>query len=173
MTLTMVSMTALALCLVVQQTSPTLTNPTPSDARMNQFDEVRGSSWRVFAVESNADGPIGITEVQEIRQQNPPSKWAVFAQNRSLALVTSFTIAAAIVSGDGNIKAVQPLPAIKNLQPARVSRQEMRVTTTILMPTDRVVFFVNEASGLTGPWKAARADITALVKAAAKLLPVP
>jgi hypothetical protein len=173
MTPTLASTTAFVLCLVGQQTSPTLTNPSPSDARMNQFEEVRGSSWRIFAVDSHGDGPIGITEVQEIRQQNPPSAWAVFAHNRSLAPVTSFTLAAAIVSGDGKVKAIQTLPAIRNLDPGQVSRREMRVTTTVLMPTDRVVFFVNQTTGLTGTWKAATADITAVIKEAAKRLPVP
>ena len=33
--------------------NPTNPNPTPGDARMTQFDfEVKGASWRVFAVDS-------------------------------------------------------------------------------------------------------------------------
>lgn len=164
---------AIAVALVAQ-TNQTLINPNPSDARMNQFEEAKGTSWRVFAVDAYVGGPLAITEVQEIRQQNPPSTWAVLFRNRSLAPLISLTMAAAIMSGDGTLKGIQPLPAIKNLGPGNMRRQEMRVQVTVLAPTDRVVFFVNEVSGeMTPPWKAQRSDIVALITAAAKRLPVP
>ena len=154
-------------------TNQTLVDPRPSDARMNQFEDPKGTSWKVFAVESYADGPLAITEVQEVRQQNPPSSWVVFARNRSLMPVASYKLAAAIVSGDGNVKAIQQLPAIRNLPPGRVSRQEMRVVVAVLMPTDRVVFFVSDVSSEIGSWKSSSLDVTALIKSAAKQLPVP
>jgi hypothetical protein len=149
-----------------------LTNQTPSDARSNQFEDPKGTSWRVFSVDSYAGDPLAITEVEEVRQQNPPSTWGVYVQNRSSTPVTSFALAAAIVTGDGNVKAIQPLPAIKNLKPKQVVRREMRVTVTVLLPTDRVVFFVKEVSGGSADWKAAEADISALIKLAARRLPV-
>jgi hypothetical protein len=154
-------------------TNQTLVDPRPSDARMNQFEEVRGSSWKVFAVESFVDGPLGITEVQELRQQNPPSKWAVIVRNRSLFPVERYTMAAAIVTGDGHVKAVQPLPTIRNLGPSKIARQEMRVITTVLMPTDRVVFFVKEISSEVGQWKAPDSTVFDIIKAAARQIPVP
>ena len=154
-------------------TNQTLTNPTPSDARMNQFEDPKGASWRVFGLDSFADGPLAIAEVQEVRQQNPPSTWGVYVYNRSLRPVESYRIAAAIVSGDGNVKAIQSLPAIKNLGPAKVSRQEMRVIVTVLMPTDRVVFFVSEVVGEAVTWKAEKLEISAQVRQAAKRFPVP
>ncbi len=154
-------------------TNQTLVDPRPSDARMNQFEEVKGSSWKVFAVESFADGPLAITEVQEVRQHNPPSSWAVLTRNRSLMPVTSYTLGAAIVSGDGSVKAIQPLPPIRSLQPDGISRQEMRVRVAVLMPNDRVVFFVNAALSEMGTWKATDTEIAALVKAAARRLPIP
>ena len=164
---------AMVLSLVAQNpVNQTLTNPMPSDARSNQFEEPVGTSWRVFAVDSYDKGPLAIVEVQEVRQQNPPSSWAVLVQNRSLLPVT-YTLAAAVVNVDGNVKAIQPLPTIKNLQPTKVSRQQMRVIITVIAPTDRVVFFVNEILGETTPWKAAKTDIATMIKTAAKLLPVP
>jgi hypothetical protein len=87
--------------------------------------------------------------------------------------VTSFRVAAAIVTGDGNVKAIQPLPTIKNLKPNQAVRREMRVTLAVLMPTDRVVFFVDEVSAASAVWKAAQADVRALIKSAANRLPVP
>ena len=92
MGLTTVSMTA-ALALSLVQ----LTNMTPSDARANQFEDPRGTSWRVFAVDSDPHGALAITEVQEVKQHNPPSTWGVIVQNRSLAPVASYTLAAAVV----------------------------------------------------------------------------
>jgi hypothetical protein len=87
--------------------------------------------------------------------------------------VASYKLAAAIVSGDGNVKAIQQLPAIRNLPPGKVSRQEMRVVVAVLMPTDRVVFFVSDVSSEIGSWKSSSLDVTALIKSAAKQLPVP
>jgi hypothetical protein len=168
MTATTLSIVAMVLSIAAQ-----LTNQTPSDARSNQFEEPKGTSWRVFGVDSYPDGPIAITEVEEIRQQNPPSTWGVHVKNRSSAPVTSFALAAAIVTGDGNVKAIQPLPTIKNLKPNQAVRREMRVTVAVLMPTDRVVFFVNEVSDVNAVWKAVRADTGALIKSAANRLPVP
>jgi hypothetical protein len=178
MPLTLLTLTAIVLSLLTHAadqtaTNQTLVDPRPSDARMNQFEDVKGTSWKVFAVESCADCPLAITEVQEIRQHNPPSSWAVFVRNRSLMPVASYTIAAAVVTGEGNVKAIQPLPAIRNLQPAKVSRQEMRVRLAVLAPTDRVVFFVNEVSSETAQWKAANADISTMIRLAAARLPVP
>ena len=122
---------------------------TPSDALNQVFLEAKGTGWRVFAVDSSPTGPLAITEVQEIRQHNPPSTWGVFVRNRSAALVTSCRLTAAIVAGDGLVKAMQPLPTIKNLKPNQDVRQEVRIRVTTLLPTDRVVFFVDEVSGAT------------------------
>jgi hypothetical protein len=83
------------------------------------------------------------------------------------------SLAAAIVTGDGSVKAVQRLPAIRNLKPNQANRLEMRVTVTVLTPTDRVVFYVSEMSDGGGVWKAADADVAASIKSAAKRLPIP
>ena len=154
-------------------TNQTLVDPRPSDARMNQFEEVRGSSWKVFAIDSFVDGPLNITEVQELRQQNPPSKWAVFVRNRALMPVDRYTMAAAIVTGDGMVKAVQALPTIRNLAPGKTARQEMRVTATVLTPTDRVVFYVREISSELGQWQAPDATVFDNIKTATRRLPAP
>jgi hypothetical protein len=165
--------TALFLATMMLTAGVQFTNQTPSDARSNQFEDPKGATWRVFAVESHAGGPLAITEVEEVRQQNPPSRWAVVVQNRSAAPVSSFALAAAIVAGDGTVKAIQPLPAIKNLKPNQVARREILVKVTVLVPTDRVVFFVNEMSDGAAIWKAADEDVRAVIKSAAKRLPVP
>ena len=173
-----VTLAAIALALSVAPASAqtganqTLTNPTPSDARMNQFDDPKGTTWKVLALDSDSDGPLGIVEVQEIRQQNPPSTWAVFVQNRSYLPVTSYSVSAAIVDVFGAVKAIQPLPKIKNLKPAKVARQEMRVQT-IMVPTDRVVFFIGEVSSETGQFVPDRGRLEQQIKAVVKRYPAP
>ena len=153
-------------------TNQTLTNPSPSDARMNQFEDAKGATWKVFALDSYPDGPLGVVEVQEIRQQNPPSTWAVFVRNRSLLPVASYAMAAAIVDVFGTVKVFQPLPKIKDLKPDKVARQEVRVRT-IMVPTDRVVFFVSEVASETGQFAADQIQMAAQIKVAAKRFPVP
>ena len=153
--------------------NPTNPNPTPGDARMNQFEDPRGSSWRVFAVDSFPNGPVVFTRVVEVRQQNPPSTWAVFVGNDLLSTIASVTVAAAVVDVNGKVKATQVLPAIKNLKGQQVLRKELRIRVTVLAPTDRVVFFVKEVISETGDFKAVDAEVAALIKEKALRLPVP
>ena len=168
------SIAAMGLFMALQtNTNQTLTNPTPSDARMNQFEEPKGSSWRVFAVDTLPVGPLAIVQVEEVRQQNPPSLWAVSIVNRSFLPVESVTLAAAVVDSAGVVKAIQPLPAIKKLKPSQVQRRQMRIRVTVLAPTDRVVFFVDEVVSETTSFKAKPADVSGLIRLAALRLPVP
>jgi hypothetical protein len=154
--------------------NPTNPNPMPSDARMTQFDdEVKGTSWRVFAVDANPGGPVAITQVAEVRQQNPPSAWALNVTSRALMPLQSVTIGAAVVDVNGKVKATQVLPAIKNLKPGQVQRRETKIRVTVIAPTDRVVFFLKELKSELGDWTAADADVASLIKTAAERLPVP
>lgn len=154
--------------------NPTSTTPLPSDARMLAVDEApKGSNWRLFSVDANPNGPIAITAVNEVRQQNPPSTWAVFAGNRELMPVASFTLAAAVIDVNGKVKATQLLPPVKNLKPQQIVRKETPIRVTFVAPTDRVVFYVKEYKSEAGDWKADDKEIAALIAVAAKRLPVP
>jgi hypothetical protein len=154
--------------------NPTNPNPVPSDARMMQFDlPVEGMSWRVFAINSNPGGPVLITQVAEVRQQNPPSSWAVNVVSRALMPLQSVTLAAAVVDVTGKVKATQTLPALKNLKPGQNQRRETRIRVTVIAPTDRVVFFLKELRSEVGDFTAVDAEVTGLIKAAADRLPVP
>lgn len=154
--------------------NPTNPNPTPGDARTTQFDfEVKGASWRAFAVDSLPDGPIAVVQVGEVRQHNPPSTWAVHVTNRELQPVASFTVIAAVVDITGEIKAIQDLPAIRNLKPGQVQRRETRIRVTVIAPTDRVVFYVRDVISETGNLRASESDVAELVRSVAAKLPVP
>ena len=153
--------------------NPTNPSPMPGDMRMNQFEDVKGASWRCFAIDSLPDAPVRITQVGEVRQHNPPSTWSVFVQNEALLPVNSLTIAAAVVDVYGNVKAIQPLPAIKNLKPGQVQRRETRIRVTVIAPTDRVAFYMRELTGESGEWKASESDVAGLIRTAAQRLPVP
>ena len=154
--------------------NPTNPNPVPSDARMSQFDhDVKGVSWRVFAVDAHPGGPVAVTQVTEVRQQNPPSSWALNVTNRGLMPLQSVTMAAAVVDVNGKVKAVQLLPSLKNLKPGQDLRRETKIRVAVIAPTDRVVFFLKELKSELGDWSAVDADVASLIKAAADRLPVP
>lgn len=156
--------------------NPNNPNPVAGDARMTQFDfDVPGSSWRVFSVNSNPDpeGPLVITQVEEVKQQNPPSAWAVFVGNREMVSVASLTIAAAVVDVNGKVKATQTMPPIKNLKTQQVQRRETKIRVTVLAPTDRVVFYVKEFKGESGEWKADETFVSTRIKEVALKLPIP
>lgn len=153
--------------------NPTNPNPMPGDARMNQFEDPKGASWRCFAVDSLPEAPVRIIQVGEVRQFNPPSSWSVFVQNDAMLPVNSLTIAAAVVDVNGNVKAIQPLPAIKNMKPGQVQRREMKIRVTVIAPTDRVVFYLREMVSESGDWKASESDVAELIRTAAQRLPVP
>ena len=153
--------------------NPTNPSPSPGDARMNQFEEPKGASWRVFAVDSLPESPVVIRQVGEVKQHNPPSSWSVSIQNNALLPANSVTVAAAVVDVNGNIKAIQPLPAIKKLKPGQMQRRETRIRVTVIAPTDRVVFYVRELMGESGEWKASESDVAGLIRAAAQRLPIP
>lgn len=158
----------------VRLINPTNTAPNPGDLRLAQFDdEVKGTNWKVLSVNSIPDGPVVITQVEEVRQQNPPSTWAVYVGNRNVEPVVSFTVAAAVVDVNGKVKATQTLPAIKNLKPMQVSRKETPIRITIVAPTDRIVFYVKEIKSETGGWRAVDKDVSDLIRQAAQRLPVP
>ena len=154
--------------------NPTNPNPIPSDARMTQFDvETKGANWRVFAVNSLPEAPIAIVQVEEVRQQNPPSLWGVYFVSRAPMPVETATLVAAVVDVNGAVKATQPLPTIRNLKPGQVQRRETRIRVTQIAPTDRVVFFMKEVAGEVGEWKAEDGNVAALIRSAAQRLPVP
>lgn len=154
--------------------NPTNPNPIPSDARMTQFEvETKGANWRVFAVNSLPESPIAIVQVEEIRQQNPPSLWGVYFVSRAPMPVDTVTLVAAVVDVNGAMKAMQPLPTIKNLKPGQVQRRETRIRVTQIAPTDRVVFFLKAVAGEVGEWKAEDGNVATLIRSAAQRLPVP
>jgi hypothetical protein len=154
--------------------NPTNPDPIPSDARMTQFDaETKGTSWRVFAVNALPEAPIAIVQVEEVRQQNPPSTWGVSIVSRAPMPVETVAVVAAVVDVTGSVKAMQPLPAVKNIKPGSVQRRETRIRVTQIAPTDRVVFFVKDVSGEVGEWKAEDGSVAALIRTAAQRLPVP
>ena len=51
--------------------------PTAGDARMNQFEDPKGASWRVFAVDSLPEAPVVIAQVGEVKQHNPPKEFSL------------------------------------------------------------------------------------------------
>jgi len=153
--------------------NPTSTTLTPGDPRSNQFDDLKGANWRVFAVNSAPDRAVVITQVEEVRQQNPPSTWGVYVGNADIAPVVSLTVAAAIVDATGKVRATQNLAAIKNLKPQQVVRKEIPIRVTVLMPTDRVVFYIREVKSESVDWKSVDAEVANLIKQVAAKFPVP
>jgi hypothetical protein len=153
--------------------NPTNNQPNPGDMRMQQFGDLKGANWRVFAVNSAPDRAVVITQVEEVRQQNPPSTWGVYVGNADVAPVVSLTVAAAVVDVNGKVKATQNLAAIKNLKPQQVVRKEIPIRVTQVMPTDRVVFYVREVKSESADWKSSDGEVAELIKQVAAKFPVP
>jgi hypothetical protein len=153
--------------------NPTNTNPDPNDMRARPFDDAKGANWRVFAVNSAPDRAVVITQVEEVRQQNPPSTWGVYIGNADIAPVASLTVAAAVVDATGKVRATQNLPAIRNLKPQQVVRKEIPIRVTVLTPTDRVVFYVREVKSESVDWKSVDLEVAELIKKVAAKYPVP
>jgi|RhiMetdeSRZDD1v2_1073273.scaffolds.fasta_scaffold474143_2 hypothetical protein len=108
---------------------------------VGQFAELKGASWRVFAVDTYPTGPITVDRVEEVKRQHGPSTWVVLVRDRSDQSIASYTMAAALVSSDGTTNAVQTLLEVKNLMPNQARRQEVRMRVGVLSVTDRVAFF--------------------------------
>lgn len=89
------------------------------DDRLSRQGLERNAARRVFAVDSRPDSPVELYQVEEVRQQLPPHRYAVRARNRSAGAIASVTIAAVVVASDGTAKAFQRLPVVKNLKPIR------------------------------------------------------
>jgi hypothetical protein len=143
------------------------------DRLLARADQVRGASWRVFGVDVDPTGPLAIDAVEEVRQQRPPPNYAVLATNRSDAPIEAYIVAAVVVTSDGAVKAVQQLPAIKNLRPGQARRQETPVRVAILSVTDRVAFVPFQITRGGETWKVADADLRAAIRQVAQRLPVP
>jgi hypothetical protein len=157
--------------IVLLALGPQVTSTTPDRPKFMDGDP-RGATGKVFAVDSHKAGPIEVVGVEEVLQQNPPSLWAVTVQNRDLASIDSYRMAAAVVTGDHKIKGTQLLPAIKNLKAGAVSRQQIKIFPTILNPTDRVVFYLSELTANGVQWKADKNDVTALITTMSARYPV-
>lgn len=152
---------------------PTSNVLNPGDPRLRQFDEASGTTWQVFAVNSFPEGPIVISRVEEVKQQNPPSTWGVYVGNGGLLPVSSLTMAAAVVDVNGKVKGTQVIPVIKNIKPQQLVRKEVRIRVTVFAPTDRVVFFVREMKSEIDEFKADEKQVADLIKATAAKYPVP
>lgn len=143
------------------------------DDRVSREGLERSAARRVFAVPPPADVPIDLVRVEEVRQQLPPHLYAVRVRNRSATTVASYTIAAVVVGHDGTARAIQRLPAVKNLKAGQARRQETAIRVAILGVPDRVAFVAVEVAGADGQaWRARDEDVQTWVKELAQFSPL-
>ena len=143
------------------------------DDRVSREGLERNAAKRVFAVDVRRDSPVELYQVEEVRQQLPPHRYAVRARNRSADVLASVAIAAVVVASDGTAKAFQPLPVVKNLKPNQARREEAAIRVAVLGVTDRIAFVVTGVTSADGQsWTASDEELRARVKEAAHLLPV-
>lgn len=143
------------------------------DDRVSRLGLERNAARRVFAVDMRRDSPVEVYQVEEVRQQLPPHRYAVRARNRTADAIASFTIAAVVVASDGTAKAFQPLPAVKNLKPNQARRQETAIQVAVLGVTDRVAFVVTEVTGADGQsWRASDDELRTRIKEVAQFMPL-
>jgi hypothetical protein len=143
------------------------------DDRVSRLGLERSAARRVFSVAMRPDSPVELYQVEEVRQQLPPHRYAVRARNRSADPIASYTSAAVVVGSDGTAKAFQPLPPVRNLKPNQARRQEIAIKVAVLNVTDRVAFVVTEVTGGDGQsWKAADEALRARIKEVAYFMPL-
>ncbi len=143
------------------------------DDRLSREGLERNAARRVFAVDIRRDSPVDLYQVEEVRQQLPPHRYAVRARNRSTDVIASVTIAAVVVASDGTAKAFQPFPVLKNLKPNQARREEAAIRVAVLSVTDRIAFVVTGVTGANGQsWTASDEELRARVKEAAQFVPV-
>ena len=158
--------TALVMCALF------LTNfGTPALAQMDDHFRRQpaetGGHLQAFGVDVYPDGPIAIEQVNQIRQAYGRHRFAVNVKNRSSSPVVSYALVGVVVGSDGSVKAVQPLPPIKNLKPGQSRRQEFDLRSAVLGLSDTLAFAVSEVQSGADAWKVTDADLKAAIKAAA------
>jgi hypothetical protein len=132
------------------------------------------SAARAFAFDLQPDAPIAVAQVEELRQQNPPHRYAATLFNRSTAPVASLTAAVCVVASDGSLKGIDRLPTVKNLQPGQSRRLETVPHSTSVSLSDRVVFVLAAAEdGQGGRWHLTDEEIASRIKEAAASWPPP
>jgi hypothetical protein len=141
------------------------------DDRFRRQEAETGGVVRAFGVDTRPEGPLEIVDVTQIRQAYGNHRFAIVVRNRSSEPVASYTVTGLVVSGDGGVRATQPLAPVKNLKPGQSRRQEFDRRVAVLSLSDRLAFAVSEVKPATGePWKISEHDLRATVKAAAQVL---
>lgn len=137
------------------------------DDRLTRLGE-NPSGARAFALDLQPEAPVAVAQVEEVRQTNPPHRYAVTIVNRSPAPVAAATAAACVVASDGTVKGIDRLPTAKNLKPGQSRRYEMAPRSTGVSLSDRVVFVVLSADdGQGGQWTLSDEELARRIKAAA------
>lgn len=143
------------------------------DDRLDRLRE-NPSAARAFALDLQPEAPIAVASVEELRQPNPPHRYAATLLNRSSAPVASLTAAACVVQSDGTVKGIDRLPTVKNLKPGQSRRLETAIRSTIVSVSDRVVFVLVAADdGQGGRWVLSDEEVARRMKEALAARPRP
>jgi hypothetical protein len=143
------------------------------DPSLRALSEPQRASRRVFAVETYPGGPIEIEAVEEVKQQLPPSHYAVRARSRAAFPIKEYRLAAMVVGSDGTVKAIQPLPRVKNLKPGDARRQQEQIRVAVMTVTDRLAFALYDVTTDEEAWAVPNQALRDAVKQVALKLPLP
>lgn len=136
----------------------------------DRLDRLRANptASRAFALDIQPEAPVVVVMVEELRQPNPPHRYAVTLQNRSQAAVATITAVACVVASDGSVKSVDRLAVVKNLKPGQSRRLETAPRSAVVSISDRVAFVIQSAEdGQGGVWTLTNQELAERIKQAA------
>lgn len=168
----MIRRVAWCACLVAALTTPPpVSGTTPSQpGRDDDFRRPRVEELSVGAFAMHLEPPlpirvVGIVENRQIHLGRPV--YAVTAQNVTDEVIGSYTLAAAVVSSDGTVKAVQRLEAVSNLKAGQARQQNLQLRVALPSISDRVAFVVVDLKSADGKhWSLPPDRLSALLKEA-------
>ena len=124
-----------------------------------ELEELETVEGRAFALKSDESAPLQIVKIEEIRSPDGRARFAYYVKNRSPLDVKNWTVVAAIVGTDGQVKATQPTKD-SNLKPFQVRRKEITFRMAVPSISDSVGFAISEIQRPDGePWKMSDAEL--------------
>lgn len=133
----------------------------------DRLDRLRANptASRAFALDLQPEAPITVAQVEEIRQPNPPHRFAVTLHNRAATSVATTTAVACVVTSDGSVKSVDKLPVVKNLKPGQSRRIETAPRSSVVSISDRVAFVIlSVEDGSGGVWTLSNEELAARIR---------
>jgi hypothetical protein len=158
------TLSAAVLAMLLEQFPP-LVRP------FTELEELETVEGRAFALKSDDSAPVQIVKIEELRSPDGRARYAYYVRNRSSEDVKGWTVVAAIVGTNGEVKANQPTKD-SNLKPGQIRRREIVFRMAVPSISDAVAFAVAEIQQPDGrPWRIDELALETIMGEAARSRP--